>query len=86
METTEKQFVYANMIQRHLEQMFNDEDCQFFISAKELEEGNNLTHFMHALANLVPTSMYNELAGEENNQLEFNHLANTLCFQYMKRK
>jgi len=52
------------------------------LSIEELTEDNNMTHFIHAIANMVPTHFYNNLIGDEKNHLEFNHLANMLCFQY----
>lgn len=54
------------------------------IDLKELEEGDNLTDFFHALSNLVPNSVYNSITGENINILQFNHIANSLCFQYGK--
>lgn len=59
-----------------------DEDSENHISRQELMEGDNLTHFFQALANLAPAMIYRRLTGEEVNNLEFNHIANQLVFQY----
>lgn len=40
------------------------------------------TAFIYALSTVAPATMYNKLMGEEKNFLEFNHIANQLCFQY----
>jgi hypothetical protein len=58
------------------------EDSENYIDRNELLEGNNLTHFMQALANTMPNHVYNTLTGEQVNNLEFNHIANKLVFQY----
>ena len=56
-----------------------EEDEEF---SNELTEGNNTTEFFHALANVVPTTVFNKLTGGRKNYLEFNHVANQLVFQY----
>ena len=63
-----------------------DEDSEFYIDQEELMEGQNLTRFIHAMANLVPNIFFTKLTGQEKNNLEFNHLANTLCFQYSTKE
>jgi len=58
-------------------QLQNDEN-ENYIDMNEV----NLTDFFHALANVLPTYIFNKYTGEYKNQLEFNHVANQLCFQY----
>ncbi len=77
----EKQFQYAAKLSGAISQCF-DEDSEYYIDQKELHEGDNLTHFFHALANITPNMYFSELTGEKMNNLEFNHIANQLCFQY----
>ena len=48
-------------------------------------DDENMTDFMHALANVAPTMIFNGLTGANKNHLEFNHIANQLCFQYMDK-
>lgn len=84
MNTSERNKIieYASKIGATIEAMF-DEEAELKIDLQELEEGDNLTLFMHALANAVPAEFHRRLTGDDVNYLEFNHLANNLCFQYM---
>ena len=77
---------FASRLTLAIEDLLGNEDSEFHINVSELEEGQNLTDFIHALANLVPATVYTELTNDDKNLLEFNHLANQLCFQYGKRE
>ena len=79
-----KQDQYALAIIAAISNLFDDEN-EYHIDIEELEEGNNLTDFIYSLANVMPSYFYNRITGEEVNTLEFNHIANKLCFQYIKR-
>lgn len=74
---------YAAKITAHLAEMFEG-DCEHKIDLSELGEGNNATDFTHALANIAPNLFINRLTGQRKNLLQFNHMANHLCFQYLK--
>ena len=78
----EKHVQYARMITEAISSIF-EEDSEWDIDEEELTEGDNMTHFIHALANVAPTYICNSLTGDNKNNLEFNHTANQLCFQYM---
>ncbi len=78
----EKHIQYSASITAALASLF-EEDSEAYINPKELENPDNMTDFIHALANVAPTYIYNEFTGDEKNQLHFNHMANQLCFQYM---
>jgi len=52
------------------------------ISAEELNEGDNMTEFIHAAANVAPAILYTRLSGDQVDYLGFNHIANRLCFQF----
>ena len=67
-----------------ISQLFNEE-CDNHIELSELEEGDNATHFAHALCNLAPTMIMMEFKTGIENTLELNHLANGLIFQYNKK-
>ena len=82
MENKEKE--YSAKIIGTLKQMFNEES-EFSIDMEEFEEGENLTIFIHALANIAPMYIYNELIGDNKKILQFNHLANQLCFQFLTK-
>lgn len=78
---TSKDVEYAAILTAKISEVFEED-----IDKKELLEGENLTHFFHALVNLMPNHIYNTLTGDDKNNLEFNHLANNLVFQYSKPK
>ena len=63
-----------------IHELINDEDNENYIDLNNID----VTKFIHALANQVPSMVYSTLTGNECNLLEFNHIANSLCFQYMK--
>ena len=76
MEQTEKHLQYAAMLSGKISELF-DEDS---------ESDFHLTHFFHALANIMPTHLFNKITGDDKNNLEFNHIANQLVFQYYKKQ
>lgn len=85
-EKTEKYLEYAVKIQGAIAEMFNEEsETDYKISLDELNQDDNLTHFFHALANIVPCNMYGRMTNNEVNTLDFNHIANQLCFQFSKK-
>jgi len=55
------------------------------IDREELIEGENLTHFIHALSNLAPSLVYTNITGDKKSSLSFNYLANQLFFQYSEK-
>jgi hypothetical protein len=71
---------YTALILTKLGELF-EEDAELM---EELGEGSSATEFIHALANMAPTHFYNELTSQNLQILEFNHLANRLCFQNAK--
>lgn len=79
----EKWMEYAVHISAALQELF-EKGSEHEIDKKELFEGDNLTEFMHALANVVPTHMFNKITGKDYGYLDFNHLANELCFLFTK--
>lgn len=81
MADIEKSTQYAIILLGNLQEVFNKES-EFHIDKKELIEEDNLTHFMHALINIVPTIFFNKVTGEDKQYIEVNHLANLLCFKY----
>ena len=75
-----KQQEYTEKILDQLQQLFND-DNENRIDITELEDNANASDFFHALANLAPTVVYTKLTQKEIGTLDFNHIANRLCFQ-----
>ena len=85
MAQSEKHLQYAAMLSGKIAEIF-DEESEYHIDQEELQEGDNLTHFFHALANIMPNYLFNKITGDDKNNLEFNHIANQLVFQYSKKQ
>ncbi len=83
MENNEKYCEYAAKILSQIQEMFDDE-CENHIDISELQEGDNLKHFFHALASVAPGMIFNKFTNDDKNHLEFNHVANLLCFEFGK--
>ncbi|MGL5913697.1 MAG: hypothetical protein ACRCZB_05980 [Bacteroidales bacterium] len=81
MENHEKSLLYANLLRAKVAELFDDEN-EYCIDKNELFEGDNLTHFIHALSNIMPCFVFQKFTGEDKTLLEFNHLSNALIFQY----
>ena len=84
-EYKEKWMQYAVLIRCQISEMFKDE-CENHISLEELQEEDNIKHFIHALATVVPTMVYNKFTETESNTLEFNHIANHLVFEFTTKE
>lgn len=80
----EKEHEFAMKIYGAIQSCF-DEDSDNFIPKEDLLEGDNLTIFFHALANIAPGMCYNQITREDVDALEFNHIANKLCFQFLTK-
>lgn len=83
--SSKKEVEYAAKLVHAIQQVFNTEN-EKHIDTAELNEGDNSTHFIHALANLAPALIYDNMTGGKSTLLEFNHVANQLCFQYANKK
>jgi hypothetical protein len=81
----EKWMTYAVLIQSQIGEMFQS-DTNNYINPEDLQDEDNLKDFLHALANAMPTTVYSKLTGDDKNMLEFNHVANQLCFEYMSKE
>ncbi len=75
-----KQEEYTLKILDQLQELFS-EDNDNRINIAELEDNANASDFFHALANLAPTVVYTKLTQKDIAALDFNHIANRLCFQ-----
>lgn len=76
--TKEKYITYAVLVSEKISELIKENP--------EVLEEDNLTDFMHALINVAPNNIYNEITGDNKNNLEFNHLANHLLIQYLKKE
>lgn len=81
---TDKCLQYAAVIATQIQDMFNSEECSNTIDINDFQDEQNIKDFFHALATVVPCTVFNRLTGDEKNHLEFNHVANSLCFENMK--
>lgn len=79
-QESEKLNEYAAKVFSHITEMFNEE-CEYYIDREELD----LTLFFHALSTMAPNVLFNRLTNSDKNNLEFNHLANQLCFQFSNK-
>lgn len=78
--------IYAAIISDKISELFDEErdDCLDF---DDLAEGDNSTHFVHALLNLAPYIIIRKLSPERfSDILECNHEANRLILQYSERE
>lgn len=77
-----KEHEYAMKIKSQLLDIF-DPESENFIDPKEFEEDpDNAAAFLHAMATMAPNIIFHRLTGQQKNNLEFNHIANQLVFQY----
>ena len=78
----QKTLEYAGILLNKLQEAFSEGE----LDLNELDEGDNLNSLFHALATVMPCTVFNQLTGNEYDYLEFNHLANRLTFQYQRKK
>lgn len=83
MDNKEKWVQYATLINSQIAEMFT-EDSENYIDLEELSNFDNIKHFIHALATVVPNVVYNKFTANNQDNLEFNHIANHLCFEFCK--
>ena len=79
MKQRKKEVDYAFKISRKILELF-EEDDNYFIDVED--DDFDMTAFTHAMATIAPNLIFTKLTNQEQNNLEFNHIANTLCFQY----
>ncbi|CAL2056057.1 hypothetical protein [Tenacibaculum sp. 190524A05c] len=82
-EEQNKYAYYAAILTDKVGELF-DEDHDDCLDKEELSE--NLTDFFHALSSVMPCHLYNRFLNEQTNHLEFNHIANRLCFQFSTKE
>lgn len=54
-----------------------DEELQ-----EELQDTENFKALLHAISTIIPNRIYNQFSEGELDNLEYNHLANKLCFEF----
>lgn len=78
-----KEEQYALCILEAVHKTFDEDEGT--INTDEFKDPENLKRFIHAFANIAPTIFYCETTNKEVNQLEFNHIANQLVFEFSKK-
>ncbi len=78
-EQQKKQMQITAKILEVINELINEDDTV----KKMIDE--DLTDFIHVITNHVPTMIFNRMTGDDKNLLQVNHIANQLCFQYMKK-
>ena len=74
---------YATKIINAVKQVFDENASEdISIDAKELKDKENYKMFIHAMFNIVPTSIHNSLMNDDKSVLEGNHFANILIFEH----
>ncbi len=81
----EKHIEYAIKIREKVLELFEDE-YDNSIDINELNDEENLKSFFHALSTVVPCDTFNQMVGDNKHHLEYNQLANSLCFEFSKRE
>lgn len=83
MNNLKKEEEYARKISLAMIEIFN-EDSECYIGDDFYEEENR-THLIHAILNIVPTTMFNKIVETDGikNMIDVNHIANKILFRYM---
>lgn len=87
MSETKKQaqhVIYGALLVQKITEIISEEGSELNIN--RIANADDLNDFMHALATLMPSSIYTVLTGDKVDGLRFNHIANRLCFQYKKKE
>lgn len=79
----EKVMQFTALIGQQIMDMFDDESSNY-IDLDDL--GEDATAFIYAMSLCAPAMVYSKLTGDNKNFLEFNHMSNQLCFQFMKEE
>ena len=74
-----KTIEFAIVLENALLESINEEESIHHIEGEDIEEFT--TEFIAAIACIVPAKIFQKLTGEDVNNIDFNHIANKLCFQ-----
>lgn len=81
-ESQKRQIKYMTKVLSAIQEGCFDEEAENPIDLQEFDDPKKLTEFIHVIANALPNQLYGQLTGARVNNLEFNHIANKLCFQF----
>ena len=80
----ENQIQYLSKILAAIQDGVFEEESNNHIDIKDFGDSDKLKDFIHVIATAVPCQIYGQITGDDKNHLEFNHLANQLCFENLK--
>ena len=80
-KSADRSVEYAKKIVAHLGEIFKS-DNEHFINEDEFVNDRTFTEFIYALSVIMPTHVYNRMTQQKADYLDFNHVANKLCFQF----
>lgn len=78
------QEIYIDKIMGALKEVFDNKDSEYFIDVEVIESAGDGNDLMYALGCAVPAQIYSTLTKKPTDALQFNHIANVLCFQNMR--
>lgn len=64
--------------------MFTDNEG-FGIELEDLADPAKVKMLLHVISTVYPNHLYNRLTEDDINNLEYNQLANRLCFEFCER-
>ena len=80
-----KENEYAALIIGVIVEHFLDKESEFYVMDELMEDDENITAFIHALASLAPATIHKQITVSGGDIIDFNHLANRLIFQYLNK-
>ena len=72
---------YTSQISSKIAELFDEEEGS--LTFKEISDNERFKCFVFALS-CASAIIFNKLSNSEKTYLEFNHMANMLCFEFMK--
>ena len=78
------QEIYIDKIMGALKEVFDNKDSEHFIDVEVIDKTGDGNDLMYALGCAVPAQIYSNLTKKPVDALQFNHIANILCFQNLR--
>lgn len=76
MDQISKEQDFALKIIGAIQDVLTNEESEHHITPEELRE--NTTDFFHALGNLAPGYLFNQMTGSQEKIIDFNHIMNRI--------
>ena len=82
-----KEDEYAMKIVAQVANMLDmQEEGENFIDMEEFNDDDNMLAFTYAISILAPTLIVKKMTGKDFDVLSFNHMANRLIYQFMRKE